>query len=259
MTEGDQERSARAATIRTSVAVGVAVGASGIAFGAAGTAAGLSVWQSCALSLFMFTGGSQFALVGVLAAGGPIAAVTTGVASALLLGARNTLYGVRMVSMLGWRGWRRLLGAHLIIDESTAVAIAQRTNRLGRLGFTVTGLAVFICWNIATAAGAIGASVIGDPAAFGLDAAAPAAFLALLAPRLKSGAAQRWLAVAGAAVALAFTPFLPAGVPVLLAALVVVPAVLRAHRRDRAHKSSASPATDNPPHDAGRAKEESAR
>lgn len=217
----------RRPVIRAALAVGAATGAYGVAFGAAGTAAGLDVWQTCALSLLMFTGGSQFALVGVIAAAGPAAGLTSGVASALLLGARNAMYGVRLAGLLDVRGPRRLAAAHLVIDESTAVAVVQPTPELSRLGFWLTGSSVFLLWNVMTLVGAAGATVLGDPATFGLDAAAPAAFLGLLAPRLTAGRTERLIAVAGAAVALITTPLLPPGVPVLLAGLVILPVVMR--------------------------------
>jgi len=208
--------------VRDAAAVGVATGTYGVAFGAAGVAAGLDVPQTCALSLLVFTGASQFALVGVLGAGG---AVLPGIASALLLGARNTLYGVRLAALLPWRGARRMLVAQGVIDESTAMAVAQPTPALARLGFLATFSSVYACWNLATLLGAAGASVLGDPAVYGLDAAVPAGFLALLAPRLRAGRAERRVAAAGAAVALAATPWLPPGVPVLLAALGVLVAL----------------------------------
>jgi predicted branched-subunit amino acid permease len=219
----------RRSVVRASLAVGAATGAYGVAFGAAGTAAGLTVWQTCALSLLMFTGGSQFALVGVIAAAGPAAGLTSGVASALMLGARNAMYGVRMAGLLQVRGLRRLLAAHLVIDESTAVAVAQPVPELSRVGFWVTGGSVFLLWNVMTLVGAAGASVLGNPETFGLDAAAPAAFLGLLAPRLRAGKTERLIAIAGALVALATTPLFPPGVPVLLSALVIVPVLVR-HR-----------------------------
>ena len=206
--------------------IGVAVGAYGVSFGAVAVAAGLTAAQACALSLFAFTGGSQFALVAVLGAGGGAAA---GVASALLLGSRNTLYAVRLAGLLGPR--RRALSAVLVIDESAAMAVAQPTPAAARRAFFATGLAVYVLWNAATLVGALGAAALGDPRDLGLDAAVPAAFLALLAPRLR-GRRPRAVAVAAALVTLAVVPWTPAGVPVLLAALVAVPgALLQRSRR----------------------------
>lgn len=221
--------SVRAPVVRTALSVGVATGAYGLSFGALATAAGLSLTQTCALSVLVFTGGSQFALVGVVGGGG---GAMSGAASAVLLGSRNALYGARLAPLLGLRGARRMLGAQLVIDESTAVALRNEEQgvRAGRLGFWATGLAVFVLWNLATLAGGLAGTAIGDPRDLGLDAAVPAAFLALLAPRL--GDRPAWLTAAVAAlVALAVVPVVPAGVPVLVAALVPVGAVLAARGR----------------------------
>ena len=214
----------RAPIVRTAVSVGVASGAYGVSVGALGVAAGLSVAQTCALSVLMFTGGSQFALVGALGGGG---SGLSGALSAVLLGARNGVYGVRLAPLLRVRGAQRFLAAHLVIDESTAVALGGEVQgvRAGRLGFWATGLSVFLLWNAATLLGALAGSAVGDPRDFGLDAAAPAAFLAMLAPRLRDRATWT-IAVVSALVALAVVPLVPAGVPVLVAALVPAVAVL---------------------------------
>jgi predicted branched-subunit amino acid permease len=210
--------------------VGIATGAYGLSFGALGTAAGLSVAQTCALSVLVFTGASQFALVGVVAGGGN---ALSGAASAVLLGTRNALYGARLAPLLRLRGVRRLFGAQLVIDESTAVALGNEEHgaRAAQLGFWTTGLAVFALWNAATMVGALAGTAIGDPRDLGLDAAVPAAFLALLAPRLRDRQ-SRLTALAGAVAAVAVVPLVPAGVPVLVAALVPVGVVLL--RRERA-------------------------
>jgi 4-azaleucine resistance transporter AzlC len=198
--------------------VGLATGAYGVSFGAVSVAAGLSVAQTCALSLLMFTGASQFAMVGVLAAGG---APLSGALTALLLGTRNTLYGLRLAPLLQWSGWRRLLTAQLVIDESTAMSVARDSRAAARLGFLTTGLAVFVLWNLATFGGAIAGTVLGDPRTLGLDAAVGAAFIALLWPRLRDRRNQL-VALAAAAVALGMVPIAPAGVPVLAAAGVAL-------------------------------------
>ena len=208
--------------------MGLATGAYGVSFGAVSVAAGLSVAQTCALSLLMFTGASQFALVGVLAAGG---APLSGALTALLLGTRNTLYGLRLAPLLEWSGWRRLLGAHLVIDESTAMSVTRSSRPAARLGFLTTGLSVFVLWNVATFAGAIAGTVLGDPRTFGLDAAVGAAFMALLWPRLRDRR-NRLVAVAAAAVALGMVPIAPAGVPVLAAAGVALLAGALSDRPD---------------------------
>lgn len=218
MTESALTPAVRSGIIRDGIAVGLATGAYGIGFGAVSVASGLSVAQTCVLSLLMFTGASQFALVGVVAAGG---APLSGAATALLLGTRNTLYGLRMAPLLWWRGWRRAAAAHVLIDESTAMAVNRDSTEAARLGFTTTGLAVFVLWNAATAIGAFAGEAVGDPRTFGLDAAVGAAFLALLWPRLKDDR-NILVAVLGAAVALSMVPITAPGVPVLAAGGVAV-------------------------------------
>lgn len=217
----------RRRVLRQALSVGVATGAYGVSFGALSVAAGLDVWQTMALSLLMFTGGSQFALVGVLGAGGSGGAAA---ATAGMLGLRNGLYGLQVSRILQVRGVRRLAAAQLTIDESTAVAIAQRDPAVQRLGFWATGLSVYLLWNAATLVGAFAGDALGDPRDYGLDAAAAAAFLGLLWPRL-SGRTARLVAAAAVAVALLLSPVLPAGLPVLAAAGVAVVAGLAPYRR----------------------------
>ena len=208
----------RSGIIRDGLAVGIATGAYGISFGAIAVSAGLTVLQACALSLLVFTGASQFALVGVLAAGG---APLSGAATALLLGTRNTLYGIRLAPLLGWTGARRAAAAHLVIDESTAMSVNRESTTAARVGFLSTGLAVFALWNLATLGGALAGSALGDPRTYGLDAAVGAAFLALLWPRLRDRRNQV-VAVLGALLALSLVPVTAAGVPVLAAAAVAL-------------------------------------
>jgi 4-azaleucine resistance transporter AzlC len=210
--EGPERRAARA-VVRNCLGVGVAVGAYGIAFGAASVAAGLSVVQTCLLSLLAFTGGTQFAVVGVVASGGSAATALTG---GLLLASRNTLYAMRLAPLLRVRGLRRLLAAHGTIDETTAMAVARPEADEARVAFWWTFAGLFTCWNLTTLLGALLGSVI-DPTAVGLDAVVPAAFLALLAPRLRAGAVERRVAVAAALIALVLIPLTPPGVPVLAA------------------------------------------
>lgn len=213
MTGAELSSSERSGIVRDSLAVGLATGAYGVGFGAVSVASGLSVAQTCALSLLMFTGASQFALAGVVAAGG---APMSGAATALLLGTRNTLYGLRMAPLLRWRGWRRFTAAHVLIDESTAMAVNRGTTEGVRLGFLATGWSVFALWNLATAIGAVAGEAVGDPRTFGLDAAVGAAFLALLWPRL-TDRRNVLVAVLAAAVALSMVPVTAPGVPVLAA------------------------------------------
>jgi predicted branched-subunit amino acid permease len=209
------------AAVRAALSVSVATGLYGISFGALSVAAGLDLAQTMALSLLMFSGGSQFAAIGVIGAGGAAGAV---VATAGLLGARNGLYGVQVAPLLGTRGWRTLLAAHLTIDESTAVGTAQQDRAAARAGFWWTGIGVFVLWNTCTLLGALLGDALGDPRRYGLDAAAAAAFLALLWPRLTGPDARRTraVAVAAAVLALVLTPVVPAGVPVLAAAVLAV-------------------------------------
>ncbi|MFC9823303.1 AzlC family ABC transporter permease [Streptomyces erythrochromogenes] len=211
----------RAAVVRDALGVGVAVGLSGFAFGVTAAGAGISTLQACVLSLLVFTGASQFALVGALAAGGnPF----TAAAGAFFLGTRNAFYGLRLSELLRLPRAVRPLAAHWVIDETTAVALAQPDRKSARLGFTVTGLTLYVLWNVTTLLGALGAEAIGDTRAWGLDAAGPAVFLALLAPMLKT-ATERAVAALALVLGLGFLPVLPAGVPVLIAALAA-PVVL---------------------------------
>ena len=202
--------------VSTSLSVAIATGLYGISFGAIGVAAGLDVLSVMLLSLLMFSGASQFAFVGVIAAGG---APITAIVSAWLMGVRNSFYALRLAPEFTPRGLIRLLQAQLTIDESNAVSAAQTNREDSKLGFWLTGVGVFVFWNLATLLGALGGNLIGSVETWGLDAAAAAAFLGLLWPRLKENLV---LAVCGAAVALITVPFVPAGVPVLLAAAVAL-------------------------------------
>ncbi|MFC5052906.1 AzlC family ABC transporter permease [Saccharothrix xinjiangensis] len=212
----------------SAVAAGAAV--SGASFGAISTAAGLPWWIPVAMSLLVFAGGSQFMAVGVVAAGGgPVAAVLAG----LVLNARHLPFGLAIGHVFGDRLLHKLVGSHLLIDESTAFALANRDDpEKARAAFWACGITLFGAWNSAVLVGALVGQAIGDPEAFGLDAAFPAALVALLLPALKDRM-TRDAALLGAAVALATTPVLPAGVPVLLA-LVGLLATLRRGREARA-------------------------
>lgn len=230
-----------AAVVRDALGVGIAVGLSGFAFGVTSAGSGLTVPQTCALSLLVFTGASQFALVGALASGGnPL----TAAAGAFFLGVRNAFYGLRLSQLLALPRAVRPFAAQWVIDETTAVALAQPTRRSVRIGFTVTGLTLYVLWNLTTLLGAAGADAIGDTDAWGLDAAGPAVFLALLAPMLTT-TMERVVAAAAVLLGLGLLSVLPAGVPVLVAALAA-PAALYVEGRRR-------PATDGRPgtsHDA---------
>lgn len=203
----------------------------------------MSLGQTVVLSLLMFTGGSQFAYVGVVGAGGTGPAAF---AAATLLGARNGVYGLQLASTVRPRGWRRPVAAHLTIDESTAVSVAQDEREHQRLGFWVTGLTVFVCWNAMTLLGAVLGDRMGDPSRYGLDAMAAAAFIALLWPRLRSREPQA-VAVGAAVVAVVCVPLLPAGLPVLVAALVAL--VVAAINRRRPVPTSEQLGQDRTPHE----------
>lgn len=223
-------RQRRSAVVRQALGVGVAVGLSGFAFGVASAGAGLSTVQTCALSLLVFTGASQFALVGALSTGAaPLAAA----AGALFLGVRSAFYGLRLSELLRLRPATRAFAAQWVIDETAAVAIAQRGRHDARLGFFVTGTTLYILWNLTTLAGAVGADALGDPARWGLDAAGPAVFLALLAPMLRRDTTGRhsgpMVAALAVVLALGLLPVLPSGMPVLAAALAA-PLVLLGSR-----------------------------
>ena len=232
MTTATLDPEARRSVVRQSLSVGVATGAYGVSFGALAVASGLTVWQTMAMSLLMFTGGSQFAFVGIVANG--LHAAPAAIAASSMLGIRNGLYALELTQLLGSRGPRKVAAAHLTIDESTAVAVAQDDERASRLGFWLTGVTVFLLWNLTTLAGALIGNAIGDPRTYGLDAAACAAFTALLWPRLRSRDTIA-IAVAGAAVAVVLAPSLPPGIPVVAAAA----AALLAWRTPRADATEA--------------------
>ncbi len=211
-----------ATPVRDGVGLGLAVGVSGLAFGAAAVSSGLTTWQACALSALAFTGASQFALAGAMASGGLLA----GTVGAILLGSRNALYGLRLAGLLQVSGPRRLLAAVGVIDETTAVALAQHDRTSARAGFLATFVTIYLTWNVCTLAGAIGAGQLGSPQRLGLDVVGPAAFLALIWPRLRSGGTERAVALLGAAIALGCTPLLPTGAPVILATVAAVAGAL---------------------------------
>lgn len=212
--------------MRSAAGLGLYAGAFGTSYGAVAVSSGLSVPQAMVLSLVLFSGASQFAFAGVVAAAGtPFAAIPT----ALLLGVRNSFYGVPITEMLAPRWPARLWTAHFVIDETTAMAVGQPTRPAQRYAFWATGLVLFTLWQCGSLVGALVGSSI-DPAAFGLDAAAPAVFLALLWPSLKKSRA-RWVALGGAALAFVLIPVVPAGVPVIAAAGIAVIAGLAPDRK----------------------------
>jgi 4-azaleucine resistance transporter AzlC len=207
---------------RNAAGIGAAVGAFGISFGTLAIAAGLTPAQTVAMSLLVFTGASQLAFIGVLAAGGGALAALI---PAVLLAVRNGVYGLSLVPVIQGTPIRRLLKAHLVIDESTAMARAQRSPAGAHRAFILTGMSVLVLWNAGTIVGVVLGRAIGDPRTLGLDVMFPAAFLALLAPQLSRPHA-RGVAVGGGLLALACVPFAPAGVPILVACAAVAPALV---------------------------------
>ena len=203
---------------RTALSVAFTVGLYGAAFGAAGVTAGFSILQTCLLSILLFSGASQFAVVGIMGAGG---SAISAIATATLLGFRNALYGLQMAPILKVSGLKRVLAAQITIDESTAVATLQENDEDRKRGFYITGVGVYIFWNLFTYLGALGASAIGDPSVWGLDAAVPAAFCGLIWPRLKN---KTQFLVSGIAIAwaLLLTPIAPAGIPIITTVLLAV-------------------------------------
>src|SRR4051812_30992365 len=209
-------------TMSSAAGIGIAVGVYGVSFGVLAVAAGMSAAQACVMSMLVFTGASQFAFVGVLAGGGGALAA---MGPAVMLALRNAAYGLSLASILPRRLRNRALAAHLVIDETTAMARSQPDPANARRAFLATGVSVWVFWNLGTLVGALAGGGIGDPTTLGLDAMFPAAFLALLAPQLRRPGAPV-AAVAGAVIALALVPLAPAGVPVIAALAGVVPGVL---------------------------------
>ena len=206
--------------LRDSLSVAIPVGSYGVAFGAAAVSSGFTVLQSCLLSLLLFSGASQFAVVGVMGAGG---GVISAVATASLLGLRNMFYGFRNSPILGVRGIKKIATAQITIDESTGVSLLQesRGKDAMRYGFFATGIGVFIFWNLFTLLGALGAQSIGNPASFGLDAAVPAAFLGLVWPRL-TDRRLKFAALLSILLALALTPILTPGLPIIVTVIIAI-------------------------------------
>jgi branched chain amino acid efflux pump len=216
-------------TLGRAAGIGVAVGVYGVSFGVLAVSSGMSPAQACVMSMLVFTGASQFAFVGVLAGGGGALAA---MGPAVMLALRNAAYGLSLAPILPPRLRDRAIAAHLVIDETTAMARAEDDPAAARRAFLATGVSVWVCWNAGTLAGALMGSGIGDPGSLGLDAMFPAAFLALLGPQLRRSGAPV-AAIAGAAIAVALVPFAPAGVPVIAALAGVVPGVLVARGLSR--------------------------
>jgi predicted branched-subunit amino acid permease len=213
--------------VRDAVVLALAVGVFGVSFGVLAAAAGLSLAKASAMSLLVFTGASQFAAIGVVAVGGSTGAA---LGSAFLLAARNAAYGLTLSPVVGEGRLRRVLGSQLVIDEAAAMAAAQDDQAARRGAFWVTGAAIFVTWNVGTVLGVLAGQAIGDPRTYGLDAAFPAGFVALIAPQLRHRDG-RVAAAFGALIALALTPLTAAGLPIVLATAGVVPALATGVRR----------------------------
>ena len=190
----------------------VAIWFIGLSYGAVAVASGLPLWFPAAQSVLVLAGASEILFIGIVATGGnPIAAALAG----LLVNARHVPYSLALPDLTG-PGWRRLLGTHVMNDESVVFALAQEDLPRKRAAYWTCGLGVLLCWPAGAVLGALIGSVIRNTNAFGLDAMFPAVILALIVPALRDHRLRRAAAI-GAAIALAATPFLPAGLPELLA------------------------------------------
>ncbi|WP_241833028.1 AzlC family ABC transporter permease [Streptomyces caatingaensis] len=199
--------------MRDIAAVALAMGIVGASFGALAVTAGEPLWVPVAMSLAVFAGGAQFATFDIAVGGGGTAAA---VAAGLVLNARLLAYGLTVADVLDVRWPARLLGSHVLTDQSVAFARAERDPRRRRAAYLACGVLLFATWNAGTLVGALVGRTVGDARALGLDAAEPMVLLALVLPALRQRGVRR-AASAGTAVALATVPFLPAGLPVLLA------------------------------------------
>lgn len=202
--------------VRASVVIGVASGIYAVSFGVLSVSAGASVLQTCLLSLLVFTGASQFSAVSVISAGGSVASAVSG---GLLLAARNGVYGLALSPSIKGSLARRMLAAQFVIDETTAMTSAAPDQRSKDWAFWSCAVMLFACWNLGTLVGALAGSSI-DPETFGLDAAFPVVFVAMVAPHLATRSGRR-AALTGAAVTIVLTPFLPIGLPILLSSVGV--------------------------------------
>jgi 4-azaleucine resistance transporter AzlC len=220
-------------TLRDIALACLAVWFIGLSYGAIAVASGFPLWVPAAQSVLVLAGASEFLFIGIVAAGGnPLAAAAAG----LLVNARHLPYGLALPDMTGpdmtgpdmtgpgrpaTRRMKRLLGSHVMNDESVVFALAQEDLPRKRAAYWACGLGVLLCWPAGAVLGALIGSVIGNTSAFGLDAMFPAVILALIVPALRDRRLRR-AAVTGAVIALAAAPFLPAGLPELLALLAVL-------------------------------------
>ncbi len=214
---GSISRTLGRATLRDITLTCLAVFVIGLSYGAIAVASGFPLWVPAVQSVLVLAGASEFLFIGIVAAGGnPLAAALAG----LLVNARHLPYGLALPEVTG-RGWRRLLGTHVMNDESVVFALAQPDLPRKRAAYWACGLGVLVCWPGGAVLGALIGSAVHNTSAFGLDAMFPAVILALIMPDLRNRMTLR-AALAGAAIALATTPFLPAGLPVLAALAAVL-------------------------------------
>lgn len=238
----DEEPALSGGQARDIALVCLADGLVGLSFGAIAVTAGFPIWLPMLLSLVVFAGASQFMFIAIVGAGGnPIAAVVAG----LLVNARHLPFGLAIGDAVG-TGWlRRIVGSHVLIDESTAFAMSQSDPRRRRAAYWACGLGLFACWNIGVLVGAYGGTLISSTDALGMDAAFPAVLLALLMPALRDRQ-TRMAALVGGVIAVATGLVLPAGLPVLLA-LVALPLALvtgRPRRGRTDHEAPPHPAVE---------------
>jgi 4-azaleucine resistance transporter AzlC len=190
----------------------------GLSYGAIAVASGFPLWVPAAQSVFVVAGASEFLFVGIVAAGGnPIAAALAG----LLVNGRHLPYGLALPPDVTGRGWRRIVGTHLMNDETVVFTLAQPDYPRQRAAYWVCGLGMLVSWSGGAVLGGLIGGAVHDTGAFGLDAMFPAVILALIVPALRDRATLK-AAGAGGVIALAAVPFLPAGLPVLLALAAVL-------------------------------------
>jgi len=231
MTPADvpQKPAARGPALRDGLILAATVGVVGVVFGVLARTSGLSLAKTCAMSLLVFTGASQFAAASVINGGGSSVAA---LGPALLLASRNALYGPVVARFFDDDSVpRRLALAHVVIDESTGVGAAQSERSEQRIGFLSSGIGIYVFWNLGTLLGATVGDFIGNLEQWGLDAAFPAVYVALLAPHLASHPG-RVSALIAAAIALATVPVLPIGIPILISTVGAAAGAIVAHRSD---------------------------
>ena len=216
--------------LRDILLVGAAVLLVGASFGAIAVGVGLPWYLPLLLSVMVFAGAAQFVFVGIVGAGG---SVVSAVIAGLVVNLRHLPFGFALGDAMGKRWWERVFGSYLMIDETVAFTTPQRDDAARRAMYWICGMVLFVGWNLGVLAGTFGGVLLGDPDALGLDAAFPAVLIALILPALAEPAVRR-AALAGGVVAVLSAPFLPAGVPVLVALIGLLLAVDRRPQPDGA-------------------------